>query len=229
MPLAPIVMPYLALILLFFNRVIIGTLALLAAALISPTTWNRSGAASLMARDWRQITYSPQVIVIVLIVIGLIVIFLLFIELFGVGFNSFARTIATMVCIALIPTVVQLYPLPINNKFYTQLIRQPWLPAETITLRSGENFIGYVLSDTGTWIEVLKDGTRTIYYYLDSDIIRRQICRIGQAPPMQPLITLTPSGTSVSSLTPICQITPARPSRPDQHNNQPTPVRGPRP
>jgi hypothetical protein len=87
-----------------------------------------------------------------------------------------------MVCIVLIPTVVQLYPSSINNKFYSQLIRQPWLPASTITLTSGEKLVGYVLSDSGTWIEVLKDDTRTIYYYPDSDIAKRQICQIGYAP-----------------------------------------------
>jgi hypothetical protein len=49
-PLVPIIMPYLALILLFFNRVIIGILALLATALISPTT---QGHFKIAERDRR--------------------------------------------------------------------------------------------------------------------------------------------------------------------------------
>jgi hypothetical protein len=229
MPLIPIIMPYLALILLFFNRVIIGILALLATAFISPTTWSRSATASLAARDWHRITHAPGIVIAVMIVLTVVVGVLLFIELFGISFNSFMRTIATMVAIVLIPTVAQLYPLSINNKFYSQLMRQPWLPATTITLRSGEKVVGYVLSDSGTWIEVLRDDTRTIYYYLDSDIVKRQICQIGHASPMQPLITLTPAGTNVNIQIPTCQIIPAQPSRPAPPSNPPIPIRNPRP
>jgi len=229
-PLVPIFMPYIALMLLFFNRVILGILALLATVLISPTTTSGSAAAGLARKDWYQIGHAHVIIIIIMILLAVIVGFLLFIELIGVSFNAFMRTIASIVCIALIPTVAQLYPLPINNSFYTQLVRQPWLPAETITLNSGQKFVGYTLSDNGTEIEVLRDDTRTIHYYLASDIARRQVCQIGQAPPMQPLITLTPAGTNVSPPTPTCQTSSAgRPSSPVPPNNPTIPIRGPRP
>lgn len=32
----------------------------------------------------------------------------------------------------------RLYPFPLSNGFYTGLIKQPWLPAEAITLTSGQ-------------------------------------------------------------------------------------------
>jgi len=222
-------MPYLALILLFFNRVIIGTLAILATAFISPTTWSRSAIVSLAAKDLHRIHHVPVIVTLVMIVLLAVIVLLLSIELVGISFNSFMRTIATIVCIALIPTVMQLYPLPINNKFYSQLLRQPWLPASTITLTSGEKIVGYILSDSGTWIEVLKDDTRTINYYLDSDIARRQICQVGYTPPMQPLITLSPAGINVNLQAPICQITSAGASRPASPSNPPIPIKGPRP
>jgi hypothetical protein len=228
-PLVPIVMPYLALILLFFNRVILGALALLATAFISPTTMSRSAIASLAANDWHQIAHRNGIITAVIVLLTVVVALLLFIELFGISFNSFMRTIATMISIALIPTVVQLYPLPIKNTFYAQLIRQPWLPAETITLRSGGKFIGYVLSDSGTWIEVLRDDTRTISYYLTSDITRRQICQIEHAQATHPLITVTPAGTTVGIPTPTCQITSVTPIRPPPPISPPIPVKGPKP
>ena len=224
-PLVPIVIPYLALILLFFNRVIIGILALLATAFISPTTMSRSAAANLAVKDWHRIAHAPLIIIIVMIALAAVVATLLFVELVGISFDSFMRTTATMICIALIPTVAQLYPLHINNEFYTQLARQPWLPAETITLSSGEKFVGYTLSDSGTWIEVLEDGTRTIHYYLDSDVVRRQICQIGHPLPMQPLITLTPPGTNVGLQTPTCLITSVKPSLPVPPSNSRIPVR----
>lgn len=227
-PLVPIIMPYLALILLFFNRVIIGALALLATAFISPTTVTWSATASLAANDWHQIVHGHGIVTAVIVLLAVAVALLLFIELFGISFNSFMRTIATMISIVLIPAVAQLYPLPIKNTFYAQLIRQPWLPAETITLSSGGKFIGYVLSDSGTWIEVLKDGTRTIYYYLPSDIAKRQVCQTEHAQPTHPLITLTPAGTTVGLPTPTCQITSAMPKRSPLPSSPSIPIRGPR-
>jgi hypothetical protein len=204
-PLVPIFMPYLALILLFFNRVILGALAVAATALVSPMALSRSAAAHLAENDWHQITHAFLPITIIMIIFAICTLVLILIELVGMGFNVFFKSIATIACLVLIPAVAQLYPLPVSNSFYTVLVREPWLPAETITLSSGQKFVGYTLSDDGTWITVLKDDTRTINYYLASEIIGRQICRIGQNPPMQPLITIIPEGASASSRTQTCQ------------------------
>ena len=224
-PLVPIIMPYLALILLFFNRVIPGILALVATAFISPVAAaSRPAIAGLAAKDWNQIVNTHF--------IGLLaaaVALLLFIELAGVGFNACMRTIATIVCIALIPTIAHLYPLPFNNEFYAQLVRQPWLPAETFTLSSGQKIVGYGLSDDGSWTEILLNDTRTIHFYLASDVAGRRICQIGQAQPMQPLITLTTGETSVSPRTPPCQASPAASSSPAPPSKPILPLRGPRP
>ena len=81
-PLVPIIMPYLALILLFFNRVIIGALALLATAFISPAAMTRSATASLAANDWHQIAHGHGSITTIIELLAATVAFLLLIELF---------------------------------------------------------------------------------------------------------------------------------------------------
>jgi hypothetical protein len=175
-PLVPIIMPYLALILLFFNRVAFALLML-----------------------------------------------------FGAGFNNSMRTIATIVCVLLIPTVARLYPLPFNNGFYEQFVRQPWLPAETFTLSSGQKIVGYDLSDNGDWTEILLDDTRAIHFYPAGDVTGRQACQIGQTQITQPLFTLISGGTSVSPRSPTCQASPAPSSSPAPPCKPILPIRGPRP
>lgn len=225
-PLVPIILPYLALTFLFFNRVIPGILALLATAFISPTTMSRSALASLAGKDWHQVFHTHVIILFVMGVLAAVVFVLLLLELAGLNFSIFMRIIATIACIALIPTVALLYPLPFSNTYYAQLVRQPWLPAETITLTSGQQLVGYILSDDGTWIEVLTNDTRTIHYYLATDVAGRQVCQIGQAPPMHPLITLTQAETSVSTPTPICPTSSAGSPPPAPPSNPPIPIRG---
>jgi hypothetical protein len=226
-PLVPIIMPYLALILLFFNRVIAGILALITAAFISPATMSRPDAMQFVVKNWNQITHTPAAPIIGLLAAATA--FLLFVELIGISFSAFARTIGTILCITLIPAVAQLYPPPITNQFYANLIRQPWLSAETITLSSGKKLVGYALSSDGTWIEILREDNRKISYYLASDITRRQVCQIEQSPSMQPLIALTPERTNVSPRTPTCQTSSIRPSIPARPSYPTTPLRGPRP
>jgi hypothetical protein len=218
-PLVPIIMPYLALILLFFNRVIPGILALAATAFISSV----NAAAGLAGKNWNRVVHIPF-----FVVIGLLVAFAL-LMLFGAGFNNSMRTIATIVCVLLIPTVARLYPLPFNNGFYEQFVRQPWLPAETFTLSSGQKIVGYDLSDNGDWTEILLDDTRAIHFYPAGDVTGRQACQIGQTQITQPLFTLISGGTSVSPRSPTCQASPAPSSSPAPPCKPILPIRGPRP
>ena len=86
--------------------------------------------------------------------------------------------LATVACIALIPFVTTIYPFPLSNQFYTGVLKQPWLPAQVITLVSGQKVTGYVLSDNGTWVVVLDDPTRTVHYYRSAQVAARQICQL---------------------------------------------------
>jgi hypothetical protein len=223
-PLVPIILPYLALILLFFNRVIPGILALAATAFISPVAVavSRPATAGPAGKNWNHIVNIPPIVFL-----GLLVAFAV-LMLAGVGFNTSMRTIATIVCIALIPTVARLYPLPFNNGFYEQFVRQPWLPAETFTLSSGQRIVGYDLSDNGDWTEILLDDTRTIHFYPADDVTGRQACQIGRAQTTQPLITLISGGTSVNPRSPTCQAAPAPSPLPAPPGKPILPIRGPR-
>ena len=204
-PLLPAILPYVALLLLFFNRVIPGILALVAVGFVSPLTMSRSAALDLLSKDWHQVTNPKPGLAVVVILVAVVAFLLLLVELLTIGFSVFARTVATIVCILLIPAVGQLYPFPFNNQFYTQLVRQPWLPAETITLSSGTQFTGYVLADEGAWTVVLKDSNRTVIYYPSDKITGRQVCQLSGAPQMKPLITLTPAGGKPPPRTQPCQ------------------------
>jgi hypothetical protein len=203
-PLVPIFTPYLALLLLFFNRVIPGLLTLLAAAFMSPVVLTRPEAVHLPGDDWSLITHRNVLVLIVLVLLAAVFAVLLALEFMGLGFGVVARTAGTVACIALIPFVMRLYPFPLTSEFYTGLIKQPWLPAETITLTSGQAFTGYVLSDNGTWLVVLTDGTRTIHYYRSVQVASQQICQVTRTAAKQPLIPLFPAHLNAPTSTPAC-------------------------
>jgi hypothetical protein len=203
-PLIPITMPYLVLIFLFFNRVILAILASVATVFVSPVAVVKSTARETVDRDWNFIIHAPLIVIIIMIVLALIVVALLGVELLGLGFNIFMRTLATIACIALIPLVSQLYSVSLAPDYYTELIRQPWLPAETITLVSGQNFTGYVLSDDGSWLAVLKNDNRSVYYYPDADVANRQICQLSAAQQKSPLVTFLPAQENMPAPTPLC-------------------------
>jgi hypothetical protein len=145
--------------------------------------------------------------------IGFVVAMALLVTLVSAGFGTVMRIAGVIVSIALFPTITQLYPLPAANSYYSQLLRQPWLPAETFTLSSGQRFVGYALGDDGTWIEILKDANRTITYYQASDITGRQICVISPVIARQPLLTLSSARAGAGSSPPTCQTSaPATPA-----------------
>ena len=212
-PLVPIFTPYLALLLLFFNRVIPGILLLLAAAFMSPVALARPVAVHLPGHDWYSATHRSPLILLVMIVLAAAFAILLILELVGVGFAAFARTAGAVACIVLIPFVMSLVPFPLSHEFYTDVIKQPWLPAEVITLTSGQRSIGYVLSDNGTWLVVLGDGARTIHYYRSPQVASQQICQIVHALPGPQLIPVFPAHLKSATSTPVCAALLIGPSR----------------
>jgi hypothetical protein len=227
--LVPIFMPYLALVLLLFNRVLLGALTLLAVAVAVPMAISRSTAIDIARRDWHAILFA-HLLITTCVMGGLaaVVAFLLFTELAGVGIGNFIRTMAVISCIVLLPYISQLYPFPLGDKFYTQLLRQPWLPAEAMILNSGQVLVGYALSDDGNWIVVLTGTTRTIVYYPASEVIKRQVCQIGQTAAMPPLVPLfAPGGSAAASRTPPCPQPSEIPAPELPEGNSTTPGQGP--
>jgi hypothetical protein len=205
-PLVPVLLPYLALALFLLGRVVLGVLTLLAVACATPMAISRHTAVVIARQDWRHATHFAglPVVIVVLIVLGAPLAVLLLFELFGLGLGTFLRTVAIMACIALLPFISRLYPFPLSNQFYTQMLRQPWLPAEVVTLTSGQKLVGYTLSDDGDWIVFLRDKDRTIGYYLAADVVGRQVCQLGQAASLPPLIPLFTSSVAATPRTPVC-------------------------
>ena len=84
-------------------------------------------------------------------------------SLAGVTPRAAARTIGTVAIIVLLPVIVRLYPAPLTAGFYTDIVRQPWLPAEALTLSSQQTVIAYKLDDSdGIWMEVLQADDRSV-------------------------------------------------------------------
>ena len=225
-------MPYLALVFLFFNRVILAILAFVATVFVSPVAAGRPVVRNIVESDWHFILHAPVLIIVIMIVLALLVVLLLGVELLGLGFNIFMRTLATIACIALIPLVSQLYSVSLAQNYYIELIRQPWLPAETITLVSGQGFTGYVLSDDGDWLVALRNDNRAVFYYPGADVAKRQICQLSAARQKQPLVTFLPAQQNKPARTPLCgspvALAPA-PSRASSHTGgqRPLPSRSP--
>lgn len=194
-PVVPFALPYLALVLLFFNRVFLAALAVLATVCVSPVTIGRHTVGDLARKDWNQIQGTSLIFVVIL---AIVVAILLIAAMLGLGFVNFAKAVAPIACIALIPLVSQVYSFPVGKSFYVDLIRQPWLPTEMITLASGQTIVGYILSDNGSSLTVLMNDNRSVYYYPDAEVTKRQVCAIGQAGQMQPLIVFLPAGFGTS-------------------------------
>jgi hypothetical protein len=53
-----------------------------------------------------------------------------------------------------------------------------WLPHEAATLTSGRIEVGYVLSDNGNWVAILRSGQRRIVLYRDSQVGKRVLCQL---------------------------------------------------
>lgn len=217
-PLLPIFTPYLALVLLFFNRVIPAILAFAATAFVSPMALSKSAALLLARNDWHIVTHHNLAVIILMILLAAVFAILLLVEI-ALGPQAAVKTTATITCLALIPFVVRLYPLPLNNAFYAQQIKQLWLPPETITLKSGQSFTGYVLADSGSWIVVLRSDSRTVIHYPATEVTGREVCQIGSAPPTQPLITLFPTGLHAPTRTQPCGLLAKPPTQLSRGNH----------
>jgi hypothetical protein len=198
-PLIPIFLPYIGLALMFFRRVIPGVLALAASLLISPASMPRAAAISLAREDCRAVVNWSDANGFIFVLLGLLLIGLLM-GTIVLGFTTFIRTVGTIASLALLPFVVQLYPLPHHNSYYANQLRQPWLPAETITLASHQEVIGYTLSSDSDWLVFLRNYDRHVVYYRQSEVADRHVCQIGNAAALRPLVTLAPA----SARTPRC-------------------------
>ncbi len=191
LPMVPVLLPYLALVLLLFNRLILGALAVVATVLISPVAVSHSSIVAYFRHAADEIASSGWAVAIA--VLAGLALLLMLSQLFSRGWTIFARSLGTIACILLVPVAFLLYPLPSSNSYYAHLVRQPWLPSETITLRSGATLTGYILSDDQDWTTVLNDSDRRIYYYRPEQMTGRQVCQPAGLSSKSPLVSLVTS------------------------------------
>lgn len=194
LPVIALIMPYLALVLLFFRRFLLGTLAALTAGLISPSRQDGRDALKTATADLHRVAawilQHQWILPIALIAVVLLI------AVLCLGASAFARTAGTIVALALTVYVAGLFP-PQSGGYYEGLLKLPWMPAEGLTLTSGSTQIGYVLADTNVSMEVLINSTRTIVFYPNRLIASQQICAADPAVARQPLIRLTPATSAV--------------------------------
>jgi hypothetical protein len=195
------VLPYLALVLLFFNRVLLGSIALVATLLISPVAVSGSrlvdsvrSYVSEAFSGWPAIPIAILAVIVAALLVG---------QLGSLGFRRLSRSAATIVCILLIPFAFLLYPLPSGDNYYAHLVRQPWLPAESITLTSGGSLVGYIIAEDDDWVTVLTDQSRQVRYYHPDQIATRTVCQLEKGKAEAPLISLIPAAAP-SSEPPQC-------------------------
>jgi len=123
-------------------------------------------------------------------------------------FGLASTVVAIIATLALIPYVLNIYPFPHQRDYYVQALHEPWLPAQTITLRSGLVYSGYVLSTDASWFTVLLTD-KTIVYLLAADVTKRSVCQPGASlappryPPLIPLLYTPPSKTRACPPSPV--------------------------
>jgi hypothetical protein len=53
-----------------------------------------------------------------------------------------------------------------------------WLPHEIVTLQSGRIEVGYVLSDNGNWVSILRSGERRLVHYREAQVEKQVLCQL---------------------------------------------------
>lgn len=201
-PLVPILMPWIALLLLYLNQMIASLLAFAAALLISPVPLTWKAFLSIAQHDVQAAHGGAWDVLSFFLAAAAAV--LLLIELVGFGIRATARSVGLAATVAIVPIMFRLYPLPASDVFYTNLLTQPWLPAETITLTTHQSMTGYVLESDQDWVEVLLAEDRTVVQYHTSQVSSRAMCQIAVVASERPLFPLL----NTQSELPLCVLPP---------------------
>ncbi len=195
-PLVPVILPYLAIALLIIQRYLLSLLTVGATLLVTPTRLAPLTALSSFTEDWHRSTalidqYWPLSIALLIALIALDI------WVFANIAQPFSITLVILSLLAagifLVPYVLYTYPVPKTSNYYADFMRLPWLPAEQITVKSGETIVGYTLTEDDTWMVVLQDNPRTIQYLHVDDVASRTVCQVNDdrdSPPMSPLVPL---------------------------------------
>jgi hypothetical protein len=197
-PVVPLLMPYFALILLFSDLAGLAVLALVAAAFTSPSAMRKLDIVRTVKKDEHLYSNNGHFHIFLILAIAFLVAFAL--QFLGYDIRASVRTATLTTGLALIPFVFTLYPLPVQSDFYAQQLRQPWLPAESIALTSGQIIVGYVLSKSDGWFVILQADNRNVYYLPSRQVTTQEVCQLGPMSSERPVIDLF----GASALVPSC-------------------------
>lgn len=203
-PLVPILLPYVALLLLAFRHPILSGLCFLGSALISPSPVGTANGLRQARSEWHLIiNWIGSNWWIWFAVVGLLIL-LLALVIVGEPFHRVAQIIVRAIwAVAILAAGIQLllytYPVPRQGSYWATYLRQPWLPAQAITLKSGQIYYGYTVSDDNDWFVILLLSSRTIRYVPAGDVTDRLVCQVDQGslapqyPPFIKILNVTPS------------------------------------
>jgi hypothetical protein len=207
MPVIQILMPYVALLLLFFRRFLAGALAVITAGLISPSRLDDRQALGIASRDLHRIAswFLSDLWIMPIAVVAAA----LLVAVICLGTSALVRTVGTLLALALTIYVVALYPLQTSRNYYESLLTLPWIPAQEITLTSGKTEVGFVLADNNVSMEFLINASRSVVYYPNQLIEHQEICDLDSAVERGPLIRLIPAKTTVPPCSGPAPVRPA--------------------
>jgi hypothetical protein len=197
-PLVPLFLPYLALLLLLLRRFVLAALTFGAAILVSPTKLAPLMAMTALKGDWHGFVLwiGHNFFLAILFIIAIVAAEAYWLRFFYGEYGESTVTItvaAALATVLLFPYISYVYPVPHLASYYEETMRQPWLPAEKFTLRSGPPFVGYALTSDQDWMVALVARTRTIWYVPANNVIGRRVCETSPSPhnkttPLFPLL-----------------------------------------
>jgi hypothetical protein len=145
------------------------------------------------------------------LLIGIVIVVLLFFWAHSIFPHILATVVAIAATLALFPYVYNIYPLPRQSSYYSEVLHELWLPAQKIVVHSGHVYYGYILSSDPGWDTVLLTNREIVYLHADN-VEARSVCQPTTTPQPAPYPPLVPWLYTKPSPTPPCARIPSSPT-----------------
>lgn len=80
------------------------------------------------------------------------------------------------ICFMSLALVDTLYRIPGDIQTVSEVMHRPWVPAEEVTTKSGERFVGYTMATKDGWFVLLTEPDREIRYFPNLSVTGRKVC-----------------------------------------------------
>jgi hypothetical protein len=106
------------------------------------------------------------------------------------------------VCLVGLLFVQAVYRVPFDFENFDAIMRRPWVPAEEITLDTGERYVGYTITTKDGWFLLLNEHDRSLDYLDAASVVSRRVCTPAAMSPdyRDPLHRLDGSLPPINSL-----------------------------